>query len=72
MRTVTAMTDYIDKALRIFVFLCSVFLYLIVTGVVNIVADKIFGGCDDMIPAWFTGMILFSAAMTVAVMGVTV
>ena len=68
----TAMTDYIDTAFQIFVFLCSVFLYLIVTGVVNIVADKLFWDCDDMIPAWFTGMILFSAAMTVAVMGVTV
>ena len=66
------MTDYIDTELRIFVVLCSVFFYLIVTVVVNIVADKIFGGCDDMFPAWFTGMLLFSAAMTVAVMGVTV
>ena len=66
------MTDYIDTALRIFVFLCSVFLYLIVTVAVNIVADKILGDCDDMIPAWFTGMTLFSAAMTVAVMGVAV
>lgn len=65
------MMDDIDTALRISVFLYSVLLYLIVTGVVNILADKIFGGCDDMFPAWFTGMILFSAAMTVAVMGVT-
>lgn len=66
------MTDYIDTALRIFTFLCSMLLYLIVTGVVNMIADIILGNCNDMIPAWFMGMLLFSAAMVVAVMGVTV
>lgn len=71
-RAVTAMTDYIDTALRIFTFFCSAFLYLVVTLVVNVVAGIIFGDCDDMFPAWFTGMILFSSAMIVAVMGVTV
>lgn len=71
-RTVTDMTDYIDTALRIFTCLCSAFLYLVVTLVVNVVAGIIFGDCDDMFPAWFTGMILFSSAMIVAVTGVTV
>ena len=66
------MTDYIDTAFQIFVFLCSAFLYLIVTVMVNAVVDKLFCDCDDMFPAWFAGMILFSAAMTVAVMEVTV
>lgn len=62
------MTDYIDTALRIFTCFCSAVLYLVVTLVVNVVAGIILGDCDDMIPAWFTGMILFSSAMVVAVM----
>ena len=69
------MTDYIDTALRIFTCFCSALLYLVVTLVVNVVVGIIFGDCDDMFPAWFTGMILFSSAMIVAVMyrmGVTV
>jgi len=62
------MTDYIDTALRIFTYLCSMFLYLIVTLVANVIAGIILGDCDDMFPAWFAGMILFSSAMVVAVM----
>ena len=60
--------DYIDTELRIFTFFCSAFLYLVVTVVVNVVAGIIWGDCDDMFPAWFTGMLLFSSAMIVAVM----
>ena len=66
------MTDYIDTALRIFTCFCSAFFYLVVTLVVNVVAGIIWGDCDDLFPAWLTGMILFSSAMVVAVTGVTV
>ena len=66
------MIDYIDTALRIFTCFCSASLYLVVTVVVNVVAEIICGDCDDMFPAWFAGMILFSSAMVVAVTGVTV
>ena len=66
------MTDYNDTALWIFTCFCSALLYLVVTMVVNVVASIIFGDCDDMFPAWVTGMILYLTAMTIAVMGVTV
>lgn len=63
-REASIMNDYVDTAIGIFIFFFSALMYLVITGVVHVIVDKIVGD-DDMLMAWITGMILYANAMVI-------